>query len=68
MRFRMDNTEGYTNADLEALNAAYETILAREPIDWPEGMEFKSWADHVCETLLFRYDSGLRGEALAAPT
>lgn len=63
LRFRDDNTEGYTATDLAALNAAFATIMGDS--EWcTEDDAYKSWQDHVAETLLSRYDAGERGDSL----
>jgi hypothetical protein len=66
-RFRPDNTEGYSAADLAALNAAFDTIMAENAPTNGERSDdtaFKSWQDSVAERLLARYDAGERGESL----
>lgn len=66
-RFRSDNTEGYSEAELAELNAAYETILAAVPPEEGEDTEsihFKSWEDSISERLLALYDAGVRGDEL----
>jgi hypothetical protein len=69
-RFRQDNTEGYSDADLAALNAAFEEIMNANADLWANDtspgrdLAFKSWQDNVAEELLFRYDQGRRGDAL----
>jgi hypothetical protein len=62
-RFRMDNTEGYSQADLDALNEAFD-YLANECVLDPDHYNIKSWHDHIVERLLTRYDGGDRGPAL----
>lgn len=34
LRFRQDNTEGYSDADLAALNAAFEEIMNANAVLW----------------------------------
>lgn len=67
-RFRLDNTTGYAQSDLDALNRAFETIMDDSADVWAgwfmTGDAFKSWQDHVAERLLARYDAGERGESL----
>lgn len=70
LRFRQDNTEGYIDADLAVLNAAFEEIMKANADLWADNtspgrdLAFTSWQDNVAEELLFRYDQGLRGDAL----
>ena len=66
-RFRQENTEGYSDADLAPLNAAFEEIMNANADLWANDtspgrdLAFKSWQDNVAEELLFRYDQGRRG-------
>jgi hypothetical protein len=70
LRFRQDNTEGYRDADLAALNAAFEEIMNANAVLWANDtspgrdLAFKSWQDNVAEGLLFRYGEGRRGDGL----
>jgi hypothetical protein len=63
-RFRMDNTEGYNQAELDALNEAFEEVMnntydpAQQAAGYYDSIEYKSWQDHVAETLLARFDAG----------
>jgi hypothetical protein len=65
-RFRPDNTEGYSQEDLAALNAAFEFVMRHHPsIDHrTDTVEFAMWQDDVASLLLERYDAGERGEEL----
>ena len=69
-RFRQDNTEGYSDADLAPLNAAFEEIMNANADLWAadtspgRDLAFKSWQDNVAEELLFRYERGWRDNAL----
>jgi hypothetical protein len=51
LRFRQDNTEGYRDADLAALNAAFEEIMNANAVLWASDtspgrdLAFKSWQD-----------------------
>ena len=61
-RFTQDNTEGYTDAQLEALNDRYEAAVSEalgEDAD-PEDLETGSQLDHVAERVLAEYDRGER--------
>lgn len=57
-RFRMDNTEGYSQPELDRLNDAFERIMANDynPEAHADGyydsIEYKSWQDHIAEQLL----------------
>jgi hypothetical protein len=53
--FRQDNTEGYSDADLAALNQAIGYILEANQITE------KSAVDAAEADVLFLYDQGLRG-------
>lgn len=59
-RFRMDNTEGYSAAELAEMNAAFEAMIARCPLS----SDTKSWQDHVAEKVQFQFDAGFRGDKL----
>lgn len=68
-KFRTDNTEGYEQSDLDALNSAFDDIMAENASAWCMASphrpgDYQSWQDHVAEKLLSAYDSGLRGEDL----
>jgi hypothetical protein len=69
-RFRLENTEGYSDADLAALNAAFEEVMSANADLWANDtspdrdLAFRSWQDNVAEELLFRYDRGRLGDAL----
>ena len=67
-RFKTDNTDGYSQGDLDVLNAAFDAIMVDNASAWcmADGSrdDYKSWQDHVAETLLSRYDAGERGESL----
>ena len=51
--FTTDNTEGYSEADLERLNAAYQAHMAE--VD-PEMRENKTYQDWVMELHLAAFD------------
>lgn len=55
-RFRMDNTEGYSQSDLDALNAAFEQELADSITDWMDDSTLRSFEDHVAEQVQQAYD------------
>lgn len=61
-RFRGDNTEGYSQAELDDLNDAFERIMADEytPEAHADGyydsIEYKSWQDFIAEALLANFD------------
>lgn len=60
-RFRTDNTDGYSAAELVELNAAWRSL----PLPGDDGTpEVESMLDHCAEELLHAYDSGKRGPAL----
>lgn len=59
-RFRMDNTDGYTQAELNEMNAALDEMIARCPVS----SDSKSWQDNVAERVHFQFDAGFRGEKL----
>jgi hypothetical protein len=55
-RFRMDNTEGYTQNDLDELNQIWDKTLEgfeNDPI--PEDIR-KSFLDFLSEQILSKYD------------
>ena len=53
VRFRQDNTEGYSDADLAALNVAFQEIMNANPDLWANDtspgrdLAFRSWQDNV---------------------
>lgn len=57
-RFRMDNTDGYSQPELDEMNQAFEQIMADnyDPDSLANGyydsIEYKSWQDHIAETIL----------------
>lgn len=55
-RFRTDNTEGYSQSDLDALNAAFERELASSDTEWMDDITRKSFEDHVAEQVQQVYD------------
>lgn len=57
--FTMDNTEGYTQTDLDSLNAkwAAETAKHRPVLMQMTDIEAKSFRDHLAEQILFVYDN-----------
>ena len=66
-RFTAMNTEGYSTADLAALNDAWEQITSHgAPSDDSDAMEDHSLLSNWSEQLLYAYDMGKRGEALTA--
>ena len=58
-RFTPENTEGYTAADLIALNAAYESAVYLPPdaVTKMGDMELGSWRDHTAEQVLADFDT-----------
>ena len=48
-RFRRDNTEGYSPADLAALNAAFEVRLAAEDTEGMDDAALASFEDYIAE-------------------
>ena len=53
-RFRQDNTEGYSDADLATLNLDFLDACAAEDVDPVDGD--KSHLDHIAERVLAAYD------------
>jgi hypothetical protein len=64
-RFRQDNTQGYSDADLDEMNAVFDHIMTE---DYPDSDEpdfnRKSFEDHVAEKIQFAFDQGARGASL----
>lgn len=58
-RFREDNTEGYSIADLAELNRrfdrAVDDTIAQAPPSTDQ-LAYKSWCDRVAETVLATFD------------
>ena len=65
-RFRPDNTEGFSPAELDDLNDAFERIMADEytPEAHADGyydsIEYKSWQDFIAEALLANFAQAQR--------
>jgi hypothetical protein len=55
-RFRMDNTEGYTQEQLDYLSERFATWMADEDLAGLDDMARKSYEDHIAESLLALYD------------
>lgn len=53
-RFRMDNTEGYGQGDIDELNHAFDSCINAGGMDVADD---KSWQDHIAEQLLSLYDA-----------
>jgi hypothetical protein len=51
-QFRWDNTEGYTEEDLEILNERFDAL----ELD-PESDEYQRDIDHICKKILEDFDS-----------
>jgi len=67
-RFTAQNTDyQYTNRELAELNDAFDFIMERDDIPMDD-FAYKSWQDHVSETLLIAYEEGKRGDDLKAAT
>ena len=64
--FTYMNTDGYSDADLVALNVAYREVIALHGILRGDNDEYnrKSHEDYVFERLLEAYDRGSRGAQL----
>ncbi len=63
-QFRTDNTEGYSAADLAALNTAWESCSSFLASYRRDDAARKSWVDYMSAQILANYDAGLRGEDL----
>ena len=55
-KFRADNTEGYSAADLEILNARFLAECAEADVDPVDGE--KSHIDNIAERVLEAFDTG----------
>jgi hypothetical protein len=55
-RFRDDNTEGYSTANLAELNRRYEAAIAEAGID-TDDPDNKSICDGIAEKVLSQFDS-----------
>ncbi|MDE2103651.1 MAG: hypothetical protein KGL39_40810 [Patescibacteria group bacterium] len=58
--FRMDNTEGYAQAELDAMNRAFKYLVAACPCS----ADSKSWRDRLAERVQLLFDQGWRGGEL----
>ena len=54
--FRRDNTEGYSESDLEALNAAFERELAGQDTEWMTEDVLTSFRKHLAEQVQQQFD------------
>jgi hypothetical protein len=59
-RFQMDNTEGYTQSELDEMNRAFAAMVDACPLS----ADTKSWQDHLAEQVQFFFDQGQRGADL----
>jgi hypothetical protein len=50
--FRMDNTEGYTEKQLELLNAEYERLLIENNVDEDDDTLKKHYAQMAINTII----------------
>lgn len=57
-RFTQDDTEGYSDQDLIALNAAYEEMVYLPPdaLARMNDLTLGSWEDHCAEQVQFDFD------------
>lgn len=56
-RFRPDNTEGYSAADLATLNARFDAAMASVGMDGVEDIVRKSHEDYIAQTVLAGFDT-----------
>lgn len=58
-RFRQDNTEGYSDADLRALNERYAEAVYLPPdtLERMGDLAVWSWEDHCAEQVLADFDA-----------
>ena len=58
IRFTSENTEGYTQPQLDELNSLFEQAVYRELGDAPDVSQNpgKSTADHIAERVLAEFD------------
>jgi hypothetical protein len=61
-RFRQDNTEGYSDSDLAALNRLYEeaVYLPADALERMNDLERGSWEDHCAEQVQADFDARSR--------
>jgi hypothetical protein len=55
-RFRMDNTEGYSQDQLDVLNERFDLAMRQYQDVGEDDFRRKSLEDHVAETVLADYD------------
>lgn len=61
-RFTMSDTEGYSETDLAALNAAFDDLTSHAHLlGFADDGAHKSYLDNLAERLLAAYDEGKRG-------
>lgn len=58
-RFRQDNTEGYSDAELVKLNEAFESLKSdcASSLEEMDGLARKSYEDHIAERVQAAFDS-----------
>ncbi len=64
--YRQDNTEGYDQAELAELNAAWSQITSHGVMVGADDIATRSMLDNWSETLLAEYAAGKRGDDLVA--
>jgi hypothetical protein len=57
-RFREDNTDGYSIADLRELNRRFDQAVddVGHQVDDRDSLAYKSWMDHIAETVQATFD------------
>jgi hypothetical protein len=58
-RFTADNTEGYSHADLDILNARFDAAMATVGIDDVDDIARKSHEDYIAQTILADFDTAI---------
>ena len=56
-RFRRDNTEGYSQADLDRLNEMFDREIAASDIEPDDEASRSSFEDYIAEQVQQMYDS-----------
>ena len=55
-RFRLDNTEGYSQADLDRLNEMFDREIAAADIEPDDKMAYGLFKDYIAEQVQQMYD------------
>lgn len=63
-QFRMDNTDGYSAAELAELNDAWNALTTYDQLNGMSDFSRNEYFKHLTERLQEAYDLGARGDML----